>query len=187
MEGLERLIAELLYGSGLRVLEAVRLRVKDVELERGEVLVRDGKGRKERVTILPQSLCVPLQEHLQGVRAVHDRDLEKGFGSVYLPDALARKYPNASRRWEWQYVFPARRLSMDPRSDAMRRHHLDERLVQRAFATALQNAGTNKAATVHTLRHSFATHLLEDGYDIRTVQELLGHADVKTTMTTRTC
>lgn len=182
MEGLERLIAELLYGSGLRVLEAVRLRVKDVELERGEVLVRDGKGRKERVTILPQSLCVPLQEHLQGVRAVHDRDLEKGFGSVYLPDALARKYPNASRRWEWQYVFPARRLSMDPRSDAMRRHHLDERLVQRAFATALQNAGTNKAATVHTLRHSFATHLLEDGYDIRTVQELLGHADVKTTM-----
>jgi integron integrase len=182
MSGIERLVAELLYGTGLRVIEAVRLRVKDVEFARSEINVRDGKGRKDRITMLPRSLGDTLAAHLEKVRALHDRDLAGGMGAVYLPDALAVKYRGAARAWAWQYVFPAQRISLDPRSGEYRRHHLDERLVQRAFAGSLKGAQIAKHAGVHSLRHSFATHLLEDGYDIRTIQELLGHSDVKTTM-----
>jgi integron integrase len=182
MTGVDRLLAELLYGTGLRVLEAVRLRVKDLDFARNEVTVRDGKGRRDRRTMLPASLTARLEDQLRRTRELHDADLAYGYGSVILPDALARKYPGAARSWSWQYVFPAPRISLDPRSGERRRHHRDERQVQRAFAEALQASGIARAATVHTLRHSFATHLLEDGYDIRTIQELLGHADVKTTM-----
>jgi len=182
MEGVERLIAELLYGTGLRVMEVVRLRVKDVDFEKNEVTVRDGKGRKDRRTMLPRSLAERLQAQLRAARDLHDADLEYGLGAVYLPDALAKKYPSASKTWGWQYVFPARRISLDPRSGERRRHHFDERQVQSAFAEALKKSRIPKVAGVHALRHSFATHLLEDGYDIRTIQELLGHADVKTTM-----
>lgn len=202
MSGTERLIAELLYGTGLRILEALRLRVKDVDFVRNEVTVRDGKGRKDRRTMLPLSLVERLEAHLKNVRELHVRDLAYGYGAVYMPDALSRKYPNAARSWTWQYVFPAGRISLDPRGDGgregaaggggaggtgrggsvKRRHHFDERLVQRKFGEALKTTAIAKPATVHTLRHSFATHLLEDGYDIRTIQELLGHADVKTTM-----
>lgn len=182
MEGLERLIAELLYGSGLRIIEAVRLRVKDVDFSRNELTVRDGKGRKDRKTMLPRTVADRLEAHLRRTRELHGADLTYGFGAVYMPDALARKYPKAAKSWSWQYVFPAPRITLDPRSSLRRRHHLDERQIQRAFSDALKKTGVTKAATVHTLRHSFATHLLEDGYDIRTIQELLGHADVKTTM-----
>jgi len=164
------------------VIEALRLRVKDLDFAKNAILVRDGKGRKDRHTMLPQSLSGALAAHLVEVRGRHDADLAAGLGAVYLPYALERKYPRASKEWAWQYVFPAQRISVDPRSGVMRRHHLDERLMQRAFSMALKGAGIAKAGTVHTLRHSFATHLLEDGYDIRTVQELLGHSDVKTTM-----
>ncbi|QLC74263.1 integron integrase [Pseudomonas sp. LPB0260] len=176
------LITGLLYGSGMRLMEAVRLRVKDVDFQRREILVRDGKGMKDRVTLLPDSLRDGLQAHLAWVKAQHERDLAEGFGEVYLPFALARKYPAAPREWGWQYVFPASRRSIDPRSGAERRHHFNEQQVQRAFKPALRAAGIIKPATPHTLRHCFATHLLESGQDIRTVQELLGHADVKTTM-----
>jgi integron integrase len=176
------LITGLLYGSGMRLMEAVRLRVKDVDFQRREILVRDGKGMKDRVTLLPDSLRDGLQAHLAWVKAQHERDLAEGFGEVYLPFALARKYPAAQREWGWQYVFPASRRSVDPRSGAERRHHFDEKRVQRAFKPGLRAAGIIKPATPHTLRHCFATHLLESGQDIRTVQELLGHADVKTTM-----
>ena len=182
MSGTERLVAELLYGTGLRVIEGVRLRVKDLDFARGEIMVRDGKGRKDRITMLPRSLAEGLAAHLIRVREVHDRDLAAGMGEVFMPEALSRKYPGAVRSWSWQYAFPARRISVDPRSGTHRRHHLDERLVQREFSAALRESGIGKAAGVHSLRHSFATHLLEDGYDIRTIQELLGHADVKTTM-----
>lgn len=182
MRSTERLIAELLYGTGMRVIEAVRLRVKDLEFARNEIVVREGKGNKDRTVMLPRTLADRLAAHLTTVRAQHDEDLKKGFGTVYLPHALSAKYPNAQREWAWQYVFPAHRLSRDPRSGEKRRHHHDERLVQAAFARALKQANIAKAGGVHALRHSFATHLLEDGYDIRTVQELLGHADVKTTM-----
>jgi integron integrase len=182
MAGVERLVGELLYGTGLRVMEAVRLRVKDLDLARGEIMVRDGKGRKDRITMLPRSLRERLVAHLAQVRELHDRDVAAGMGAVYLPDALSRKYPGAARAWAWQYVFPARRISVDPRGGERRRHHFDERLVQRSFAAAQKAAAIPKAGGVHALRHSFATHLLEDGYDIRTIQELLGHADVKTTM-----
>ena len=182
LEGDLWLVCSLLYGTGMRLMEAVRLRVKDVDFARGEILVRDGKGMKDRVTVLPRSLQQPLRQHLGVVRAVHKAELDAGRGDVWLPFALERKYPNAARDWGWQYVFPATGLSVDPRSGAVRRHHLDEKRIQRNFKRAVQGAGIVKPATPHTLRHCFATHLLESGQDIRTVQELLGHADVKTTM-----
>jgi len=180
--GESRLVSCLLYGAGLRLLECLRLRVKDLELERGEILVRDGKGRKDRVTMLPRSLAADLRAQLMRARAVHASDLAAGFGAVALPDALARKYPSAARDWGWQWVFPASRRFREAETGTERRHHLHETVVQRAVKRAVRASGIAKPASCHTLRHSFATHLLAAGYDIRTVQELLGHRDVKTTM-----
>jgi len=182
MSGTHSLMGRLLYGGGMRLMECVRLRVKDVEFARCEIIIREGKGFKDRVTMLPSSLVEPLQAHLERVRALHRQDLEAGHGEVYLPYALNRKYPNAGREWGWQYVFPSSKLSVDPRSGVVRRHHADEKGVQRAMRAAVRDTGVIKPATPHTLRHSFATHLLQAGYDIRTVQELLGHKDVSTTM-----
>lgn len=182
LEGTAWLVVNLLYGSGLRLMECMRLRVKDVDFVRREIVVREGKGFKDRVTMLPEALVAPLKQHLARVRALHEQDLSLGHGAVYLPYALEKKYPNAEREWGWQYVFPARAMSVDPRSGVVRRHHLDEKAIQRAMKRAVKDADIAKPATPHTLRHSFATHLLEGGYDIRTVQELLGHSDVSTTM-----
>jgi integron integrase len=182
LEGVHWLVAALLYGAGLRLMEALRLRVQDVDFKRREVLVRNGKGFKDRVTMLPDKLAGRLQSHLATVRFLHEKDLEEGFGEVHLPYALDRKYPNAGTTWGWQYVFPSGNRSLDPRTGKTRRHHLDEQTIQRAVKQAVRTAGVVKPATPHTLRHSFATHLLQKGQDIRTVQELLGHEDVQTTM-----
>lgn len=182
LRGQHRLIGRLLYGAGLRIMEAVRLRVKDVDFARREIIVRDGKGGKDRVTMLPRGVAGALRRHLAVMHDRHLEDLAAGFGAVYLPDALGRKYPGAERLWGWQYVFPAESPSRDPRGGDLRRHHLSDQAFQRAMRQAVLDAGIVKPATPHTLRHSFATHLLESGYDIRTVQELLGHRDVSTTM-----
>jgi integron integrase len=173
---------KLLYGSGLRLMECVRLRVKDIDFAQHQLIVRQGKGGKDRVTMLPQSLIQPLQGHLQHVKMLHLADLALGYGTVYLPYALDRKYPHANREWLWQYLFPAARLSVDPRSGLTRRHHINPSTIQKVVRTAARQAKISKHVTCHTFRHSFATHLLEAGYDIRTVQELLGHKDIRTTM-----
>jgi integron integrase len=182
MHGVPRLVAMLMYGTGMRISEALSVRVKDIDFERGEVLVRDGKGHKDRVTVLPRSLHEPLKAHLRTVRRQHMRDLERGLGRVPLPNALARKYANADREWSWQWVFPATRHYVDKETGVKHRHHLYKTVVGKAFRRAVLSAVPAKHIKTHTLRHSFATHMLEDGYDIRTIQELLGHASVKTTM-----
>lgn len=176
------LIGRLLYGTGMRLMEVVRLRVKDVDFSRSQITVRSGKGAKDRVTMLPQSLSAPLAAHLDLRRAVYEQDLRKRCASVWMPDALSVKYPNAANEWSWQYVFVAQAMSVDPRSGERRRHHVDEKQIQRHVRLAAQRAGIARPVSPHVLRHSFATHLIEAGYDIRTVQELLGHADVSTTM-----
>jgi len=182
MEGVHWIMGHLLYGAGLRLLECLRLRVKDIDFSANHIVVREGKGHKDRITMLPLVVKEPLVAHLSQVRELHQQDLARGFGSVYLPDALHRKYPNAPKEWGWQWVFPATQISVDPRSGEQRRHHLHEVVLQRAVRAAARRAGLIKPVGCHTLRHSFATHLLEDGYDIRTIQELLGHKDVSTTM-----
>ncbi|HID45791.1 MAG TPA: integron integrase [Chromatiaceae bacterium] len=181
LEGTQWLVACLLYGSGLRLIEALRLRVMDLDFSRRAIFVRNGKGGKDRVVTLADEVVLPLQRHLQNVKTCHERDLEAGFGCVYLPHALARKYLNACREWGWQYVFPASRRAIDPRSGVERRHHIDASAIQKAIKVAVRRTGIPKKASCHTLRHSFATHLLERGMDIRTVQEQLGHKDVRTT------
>ncbi|MCA9265744.1 MAG: integron integrase [Planctomycetales bacterium] len=176
------LIAMLLYGGGLRLLEALRLRIKDLDFERGEITVREGKGDKDRVTTMPRAVVHPLLAHLRRVQAIHQQDVADGYGRVELPHALARKYPNANREWAWQFVLPQERRWRNAKTGEQGRHHIDESLFSRSLKTAVRQAGLTKRVTSHTFRHSFATHLLADGYDIRTVQELLGHKDVRTTM-----
>jgi integron integrase len=182
LDGDRWLMASLMYGSGLRLMECLRLRVLDLEPERGEILVRDGKGGKDRVTMLPRSLRPALKAQLTRARALHQRDLDEGWGKALLPGALARKYPAAPGDWRWQWVFPQQRRWRNPETGEEGRHHVHETIIQRAVKEAVCAAGIAKHASCHTLRHSFATHLLEDGYDIRTIQELLGHKDVRTTM-----
>jgi integron integrase len=182
LDGVPRLMAVLLYGAGLRLLECCRLRVKDVDLATNHIVIRDGKGRKDRVTMLPVAVKAALAVHIERMREQHETDLRHGAGWVELPGALARKYPNAAREWAWQWVFPATRFYVDPLTGQRRRHHLHESVLQRAVKEAVRAVGITRPATCHTFRHSFATHLLEEGHDIRTVQELLGHRDVKTTM-----
>jgi integron integrase len=181
LSGTYHLMASLLYGSGLRLMECVRLRVKDIDFSYQQITVRDGKGQKDRRTVLPDQLIKPLQQQLTRVRLLHEDDLRKGYGRVYLPYALERKYPHASSEWSWQWAFPADKLSVDPRSGKVRRHHASEDMLQKAVRRAVQQVGLTKRASCHTLRHSFATHMLESGYDIRTIQELLGHSSVQTT------
>jgi integron integrase len=181
MEGTPRLMAQLLYGTGLRLMELLRLRVKDLDFDRNQIIVRGGKGDKDRVTVFPEKLKAGLRAHLERVRLRWEKDRAEGFGEVYLPPALAKKYPRAATEWSWQWVFPSRSRSRDPRSGRIRRHHVQETALQRAVNEAARLARMTKPASCHTLRHSFATHLLENGYDIRTVQELLGHKDVSTT------
>ncbi|NTW48270.1 MAG: integron integrase [Chlorobiales bacterium] len=176
------LMASLMYGSGLRLMECLRLRVQDIDFSRNEIMVRDGKGSKDRITMLPESLKKPLAEHLQKVKRIHDKDLSDGWGRVLLPNALDRKYPNAPAEWRWQWVFPQENRWKNPKTGEEGRHHIDESRIQKAVKEAALNARLTKRATCHTFRHSFATHLLEAGYDIRTIQELMGHKDVSTTM-----
>ena len=180
--GVHQLMAKLLYGSGLRLMECIRLRVHDLDFNMNEITVRDGKGGNDRITLFPEPVQSPLLEHLERVKLLHEKDLAVGYGCVYLPYALERKYTNANREFGWQYVFPANKISKDPRSGKCRRHHIHENALQKAVKQALKNVGITKKASCHTFRHSFATHLLMDGVDIRTVQELLGHKDISTTM-----
>lgn len=180
--GIPFIIASLLYGSGLRLTKALRLRVKDIDFQTNQITVREGKGEKQRVTMLPQTVKESLKVHLEAVKKIHEEDLRNGFGEVYLPFALERKYKNAAKEWRWQYVFPASRISVDPRSEKKRRHHLSDDTLPRTVKQAIMSAGLPKTGSCHSLRHSFATHLLENHYDIRTVQELLGHKDISTTM-----
>jgi integron integrase len=182
LSGTYQLVIKLLYGMGIRLTEGLSLRVKDVDFEQNQITIRDTKGNESRVTMLPESITEELKMHLQGTKLLHHQDLQKGYGSVYLPFALERKYPHAKYEWIWQFVFPSGNISKDPRSGVVRRYHLHESGLQKALKQAVRQAGIQKKVGCHTFRHSFATHLLQNGYDIRTVQELLGHKDVKTTM-----
>ncbi|WP_305909463.1 integron integrase [Methylomarinum sp. Ch1-1] len=182
LDGVPQLIVKLLYGSGLRITEAVRMRVQDIDFDYRQVTVRSGKGEKDRVSTFPVSLTTQLSAHMAKVKLIHEQDLERGYGSVYLPFALAKKYPNADKEWGWQYMFPAKTLSLDPRSSMTRRHHIDQSAVNKAIKKAVRQLGISKKISAHTFRHSFATHLLQRGTDIRTIQALLGHNDVETTM-----